>query len=515
MPAWPDFQQHNFLNRGKDFMPSVVQQPRTAFPIRLFLLFFLPLALLVMACAWYVGHDRIKGELGLIQADEINSIVLAVRRLDSELQVPIAQLRVLANEPVLSQAIDGTKGGLEQLGLKFMDLMAYNPVYDQIRWIDENGKEQVRVNNVEGRPARIAREGLQNKASRYYFKNSMLLKPGEIYVSPLDLNIENDVIEVPYKPTLRLASTVQSSDRRPHGILVLSVAARHLLDDFTESIGNKRDHVMLLNKQGFWLSSPLAADEWGFMFNRYITLGQRYPDAWKIISSRSADQVELADGLWTWSSIYPLKVADDSRIKDIPEWLVVSHLPASQLAMIRSNVWKPVITVSSIVIAVFGILSALLALAINGRHQAKIDAAKAQTEAEAAKALSNEKERYRMVVKANVNGLLVVDAEGRIVLTNPALDKMFGYNPDELLGKPLEILVPEAVHVDHKTLRTNFMSKPSARPMGTGRVLTGQRKGGEHFPLEVSLSPFKEGNRQYVGAVVCDISKQQTTPVPV
>ncbi len=493
-------------------MPTVVKQSRTAFPIRLFLLFFLPLVLLVMACAWYVGHDRIKGELGLIQADEINSIVLGVRRMDSELQDPLQHLLTLASEKVLSQAVNNPDGrAMEQLEALLMNLVSYNPTYDHIRWIDENGVEKVRVNNVNGRPVRVPGELLQNKATRYYFRNSMQLKQGEIYISSLDLNVEGGKIEIPYKPTLRLASQVQDASGRLRGILIINVAANALLDHFTEAMGNKRDHVMLLNKEGYWLRAINKEDEWGFMFNRYVTLGQRYPEAWKIISSRTADQVELADGLWTWSSIYPLKVADASRIKDIPEWLVVSHLPASQLAMIRSNVWKPVITVSSIVIAVFGILSALLALAINGRQQAKIAAAKSQTEAEAAKALGREQERYRMVVKANVNGLLVVDAEGRIVLTNPALDKMFGYNPDELLGKPLEILVPEAVHIEHRTLRANFMNEPVARPMGTGRVLTGRRKGGGHFPLEVSLSPFKEGNRHYVGAIVCDISsnKQQ------
>lgn len=480
----------------------------SSFPFRLFLLFFLPASLLVGACAWYVGHDRIKGELALIQADEINSIVLAVRRLDSELQVPLAQLRVLANEPVLSQAIDGTKGGLEQLGSRFMDLMAYNPIYDQIRWIDENGNEKVRVNNVEGRPTRIAREVLQNKASRYYFRNSMLLKPGEIYVSPLDLNVENGVIEVPYKPMLRLASTVQSSDGHPRGILVLGVAAGHLLDDFTESIGNKRDHVMLLNKQGFWLSSPLAADEWGFMFNRAATLEQRHPEAWKFISTRPADQVELDDGLWTWSSVYPLKVEDEGQVKDTPEWHVVSHLPASQMAMTRSQVWKPVLIVSLIVTAFFALLSAILAQAVAGRNRARIAAARAQAEADVAKDLNQVQERYRMVVKANVNGLMVIDENGTIVLTNPALDRMFGYGPDELLGKPLEILVPEAVHLKHRKYRANFMQEESAaRPMGIGRILTGRRKGGGHFPLEVSLSPFQEGDKRYVGAVVCDTSK--------
>lgn len=336
----------------------------------------------------------------------------------------------------------------------------------------------------------------------------MGLKPGEIYVSPLDLNVENGVIEVPYKPMLRLASTVQSSDGRPRGVLILNVAASHLLDDFTESIGNKRDHVMLLNKQGYWLSSPISAEEWGFMFNRAATLEQQHPEAWKFISTRPADQVELDDGLWTWSSVYPLKVEDESQIKDIPEWHIVSHLPASQMAMTRSQVWKPIQIVSLIVTAFFALLSAILAQAVAGRNRARIAAAKAQAEADVAKDLNQVQERYRMVVKANVNGLMVVDENGTIVLTNPALDRMFGYDPDELLGKPLEILVPEAVHLEHRKYRANFMQEESAaRPMGIGRVLTGRRKGGGHFPLEVSLSPFQEGDKLYVGAIVCDTSK--------
>jgi hypothetical protein len=123
-------------------------------------------------------------------------------------------------------------------------------------------------------------------------------------------------------------------------------------------MGNKRDHVMLVNKAGYWLKSPIAVDEWGFMFNRSETLGKRFPAAWKIISSRPTDQVELDDGLWTWSSVYPLKVEGNRDIKDIPQWLIISHLPATQLALIRDNVRKPITTVSLIVLTIIGLLAA-------------------------------------------------------------------------------------------------------------------------------------------------------------
>jgi PAS domain S-box-containing protein len=491
-------------------MTAITNTTQNRFSFRLFFLFFVPAMLLVLACAWYVGHDRIRGELGLVQAEEIDNVVLGVRRLDRELQEPVRHLLTLASEDALRQAVSSPSGNAtEALAAVFMNLISYNPRYDQIRWIDETGMERLRVNNVGGRPLRVANDKLQDKAGRYYFKRSMQIKPGQVYISPLDLNMEDGKIEVPYRPVLRIATPVHAAAGHPRGVIVINVAAIHLLDGFTESMGNKRDHAMLLNKEGYWLRSPITADEWGFMFGRPVTLGKRYPDAWKVISSRPADQVELGDGLWTWSTVYPVKLGADSDMRDIPEWLIVSHLPPGELATIRNNVWKPVMVVALIVITVFGFLTAWLARAVAERNRSRIAAARAETEAEAAKTVSKAQERYQMVVKANVNGLLVADREGNIVLTNPALEQMFGYKPDELLGQPLERLVPETAHGQHRKWRATFMQDPRARPMGMGRVLTGRRKDGSLFSIEVSLSPFTEGDQQYVGAIVCDTSSRK------
>ena len=488
-------------------LTAKVKNTRAAFPFRLFFVLFVSAALLILACAWYVAHDRIEGELGLIQADEINNIVLGVRRLDGELQVPLQHLRALANEDAVRQAINSPGStATESMEKAFATLVSYNPMYDQVRWIDETGAERVRVNNVAGHPVQVAKEQLQNKADRDYFTGTTRLKPGQVYISPLDLNVEHGQVEVPYKPMLRLATPVRDANGQPRGILIINVAANHLLDDFTESMSNKRDHVMLVNKAGYWLRSPITADEWGFMFHRSETLGKRFPAAWKIISSRPTDQVELDDGLWTWSSVYPLKVEDNSDIKDMPRWLIISHLPANQLTLIRDNVWKPITTVSLIVIAIIAFLAAWLAFAVAGRNQAKVTAAKAQAEAAAAQRVSEAQERYRMVVTADVNGLLVVDTLGHIVLANPALEGMFGYDADELLGQPVEVLLPAAAIDHHAELRSAYMREPVARPMSMRRELSARRKNGSTFRVQISLTPFSDKDRQYVLAVVADIS---------
>jgi PAS domain S-box-containing protein len=423
------------------------------------------------------------------------------------MQTPLRHVRALVYEDAVRRIIDDpSPDDARQLEKVFQKLITYYPMYDQLRWIDETGMERVRVNNVADHPESVANNHLQNKAGSYYFKNTMQLTPGQIFLSPLDLNVENGKVEVPYKPVLRLATPIRNRSNQPRGILIINLAANHLLDEFSESTGNKRDHVMLLNSEGYWLRSVNSADEWGFMFKRTETLGKRSPTAWKIISTRPSDQVELKDGLWTWSTVYPLKLEDNQDIAHIPHWLIISHLPANQLALIRQTGWTTVSVVTLIVLAIFGSLTAWLARAVASRNHAKVEAAHAHAEAVAAQHLSEAQERYRMVVTADVNGLLVVDTLGHIVLANPALEGIFGYGVDELLGQPVEVLLPTATLQHHAELRSAYMREPVARPMAMRRELSARHKNGNTFRVQISLSPFSDNDRQYVLAVVADIS---------
>ena len=480
------------------------------FPFRLFSLLFTAIALLILAGAWYVGNERITNEMEITRSNEIGTVVMGVRRLDDELHAPFHQFRTLVEEKAVRQAIDtGDKNAVRGMATAFASLLAFNEMYDKVRWIDKTGMERVRVNEVAGHPEIVPVEALQNLSGSYYFTDTMRLKPGQVFISPLDLNVEHGKVEVPLKPMLRLATPVQDRNGQPRGILVINIAAQYFLDAFTDSLIGARDHVMLLNSEGYWLVSPNPEDAWGFMFQRKKTLGSVYPEAWKDITRIPSGQIEDASGLWIWSTAYPLKVTDNRAVADIPHWLVVSHLPGSQLASIRQGAWRMVGANTLVLLAVFGILAAWLARALASRTRAKVEAAKAHAEAGAANHLAEARNRFRLVVEANINGLLVVDKAGRIVLANPALDRMFGYGPGELLGQTLEILLPEAVRCLHGEQFTNYMDAPTARPMGFGRDLNGRRKDGSVFPVEISLSPFTEHGEGFVDAFVVDISERK------
>jgi len=94
-------------------------------------------------------------------------------------------------------------------------------------------------------------------------------------------------------------------------------------------------------------------------------------------------------------------------------------------------------------------------------------------------------------------GIILADTSGKIVLINPAAERMFGYDKGEIIGSPIEVLIPDQFKHHHKELREGFYQHPSNRSMGHNRDLYGKRKDGVDLPVEVSLSHYKK-TRNYL-----------------
>lgn len=239
--------------------------------LRRFASWFLPIAAMIVAVAAlfaFLISEKIKSELAVPQRI---SVQLGSDALEHEVSRPINHLQSLAQrEKIVQDVVDAQRAAdLTPMVSAFRSLLSRNPEYAQIRWIGDDGMERVRVERAADGDSRVLPlSELQDKSDRYYVRNTLKQKAGEVFVSPLDLNVEHGRIELPYHPMIRLGMRVFRRDGTPNGLFILNISAHHMLDKFAvHALGA---NLLLLNADGYWLSSPSVDDEWGFMLGKRI-----------------------------------------------------------------------------------------------------------------------------------------------------------------------------------------------------------------------------------------------------
>jgi two-component system, LuxR family, sensor kinase FixL len=118
-------------------------------------------------------------------------------------------------------------------------------------------------------------------------------------------------------------------------------------------------------------------------------------------------------------------------------------------------------------------------------------------------------ERFQLVVEAAPNAMVMTNAEGKIVLVNAQVEAVFGYTRQDLVGRPVEMLVPERFRFQHPQDRIGYFADPKARAMGAGRELLGRRKDGSEVPVEIGLNPIHSSEGLFVLASIIDLTQRR------
>ncbi|MGX1306194.1 diguanylate cyclase (GGDEF)-like protein [Amorphus suaedae] len=181
-------------------------------------------------------------------------------------------------------------------------------IYDQIRIIRPSGMEGIRVNYNGGSPISVAPDRLQDKSDRPYFSEAMKLPYDDVYVSPLDLNVEDGVVSRPFKPTIRISTPIETAGGERVGILILNYLATSMLTAVESAADLSTGAAMMLNSDGFWLVSRTPPPTWGFMFpdesdERMPVL---MPLTWKAIEAGGSRQILTSEGLFSYSVVDPV-----------------------------------------------------------------------------------------------------------------------------------------------------------------------------------------------------------------
>ena len=191
------------------------------------------------------------------KASESLNVDLARQTIEKDISDVVSDLLFLAEHITRSGLPRSLTWERERLiSEEFKVFVRTKRLYDQIRYIDNDGMEIVRVNFNGGEPRVVSETELQNKVNRYYFREALAQDRSGIYLSRFDLNVEKGVIEYPLKPMIRFGTPVFDRENVKRGIILLNYFGHRLIGNFTQAAANIADHVELINDNGYWLSSP-------------------------------------------------------------------------------------------------------------------------------------------------------------------------------------------------------------------------------------------------------------------
>lgn len=476
-----------FQTKVDNFRISGYRRKFTEF-VRILFPWTLLLALLVALYATIQNESRTDS----LQVREELNIGLGGRAVIQELDSVLSDLLAVSRNSWLS--VSGGINGIDDHFVHTLKVFSEEKgLYDQIRVIDMNGDEIMRIDHRQGEAHVRPASELQNKADRYYFKESVTLERGEVFISPLDLNMEHGEIERPLKPMIRFVTPVFDNLGGKRGVLVLNYYATRLIERFRSAVANIADHAMIVTNEGYWIAHPDPDREWGFMLNR----DERYMndhgmDVWKRIASSETGQFYSGDGLHTYSTVWPLKTVghgvesggESSHIRrqnyvDGYYWKMISHVPQAALDDHRYEILGQIFIVAvPLYLLLIGICWILASQ--------KVEQKRIQTDLRLAAS----------VFEQVTEGVLITDDKNIIRSVNPAFTRITGYTQDEVVGCKPSIL---SSGKQGKTFYQEMWVQLARHGCWEGEIWN-KKKSGEVYPERLSIVAINKERSSGVAA---------------
>jgi diguanylate cyclase (GGDEF)-like protein len=290
---------------------------------------------LVLAFAVYKQKDIVNHKK-LLEQNQMALVEIARDFTINELEETVNDIKYLNASPLFLEYINsGT--GKNIVENEWAAFSGSKMKYDQLRYLDNNGNELLRINFNKGKPEIVPENRLQNKKDRYYFTETIKLGPGKIYMSKFDLNIEGNLIEQPEKPMIRFGTPVFNKNNVKTGIFVANYLGEKIKQDFLNLTDSTAVSLQLINKEGYWLAGPDKSKEWGFMYpgRENYTFKNMFPSEWEHIAKEKKGHIFTKNGSFAFDTINPkeelqriLKKEDATssgiHVSDI-QWIVICY----------------------------------------------------------------------------------------------------------------------------------------------------------------------------------------------
>lgn len=455
------------------------------------------LILSVIACvSAVVAYSLIQADFSKITGEHAFLTQFAQGRIRYSLNVTTEHLNGLVQESQFNSPL--TPQSQQAMEQAFRTLLLRNPRYDQVRWIDRDGMERVRLNNVDGRAVVVAADQLQNKSAQAYFLQTMQLPVGEVYVGPITPNVEHNQVEQPIRLMLRVAIRLAGERGAPDGILVINLKAAHLLDAVNRGLEFSGAHIRAVDTAGAWVQGLKDGEHWGAT-ETYLPVTQ--PALWQALNHSTNGYRLDAHGLWNWAWSNPRNAAEQST-----NLLFITLVPNSQLTAIRHHFISVVLGLALPLGVMIGLGLFRFFQSAQLSQQRLLEVERLKSEVLLSEQVQEANKVFEHMIAASPVGKVVVDQSGIITMVNPVITQIFGYEAQELLGQPVHILLPEALRAQHHSHINGYFGMPNTRFMGNGKTLWGQRKNGSKVPLEIGLTKFEMNAQVAIMATLSDLT---------
>ncbi len=365
-------------------------------------------------------------------------------------------------------------------------LQEYNH-YFQIRLLDMQGNERIRLDYINNHIIVTPDSQLQNKAARDYFNRITQLGFQETYISAFNLNQEHGIIETPYKPAIRFAKHVYDEKNQPIGLVVTNFAGKHLLENIIKLNKNRRPNLQIINPQGFWIVAPNPVLEWG------LDLGQTgnniktmHPELWNTLQKKISGYLETSDHLYLYQKINLMfsQGPHSSVQMEDPFFYLLMDIPENyidELLFAKSSTFKLWIGFILVLLLFISWLIVRI-LWLRTKNQEFFD-----------------------FIEKSPDGILITDKGGQIKQVNQQFETLFGYSRHEIVGMPVETLVSPAMRKKHIQYRVDFIPKMAGQAMTQRASVSGVRKDGSSIRVSINLSSYHNGTEDIIIATIRDM----------
>ena len=464
--------------------------------MRLFLSVVLPLTAVFVLAFVLEYRAEVRVERARLVAEEAAVIERGVRWVERELEIATSDLHFIAG--LIAEAVgDGSPDRLTALEQSALAFVRGRPDYFQIRFIDTAGHEIIKVEEATGSPRVTPRSELQNKSSRSYFSDTMRLEPGEVFVSRMDLNVERGVLDEQRKPVVRLATPIDDAAGQRRGIAVLNSHGGRFLRAFEPNTDETGTQRMIVDSEGYWLQHRPEV-EWGFKLEHGRSFQHTFPEVWARLLLRPQGGVEADEGFFYFDAVTLRPAASSANAESSkPQfWMFISLVPRRLLDNIAIQAATPLLVIAMPLYFALLVIGWALAAALQKRKLTD-------------EALRSFEAVRSAMMRAALDGIVIMDKKGTALEFNRSAQQIFGYTREEVRGRPVaDLIIPPAHREAHRMGLEHYLAT------GEGRIidkhideLTAIRKGGEEFPVELTVCPVMVAGNQLFCGFLRDLSE--------